>query len=70
MFGMVPVTTSSSTSLAWMISKQQSHLLGGRPTMAKDEGHAAPGDAGGDKKLEGIKNDEPPLSMRDQLGSI
>src|SRR4029077_14017535 len=28
MFGMVPVTISSSTSLAWMISKRQSQLIG------------------------------------------
>ena len=38
--------------------------------MAKGEGHAAPGGAGGDKELEGIKSAEPPLCMRDRLGSI
>jgi hypothetical protein len=38
--------------------------------MAKGEDHAAPGRAGGDKELEGIKSAEPPLCMRDRLGSI
>jgi hypothetical protein len=42
MFGMVPVTTSSSMSLAWMISKRRSQPIG-RPSDAMAKGEEAVG---------------------------